>query len=392
MIALCKMSWVVWIAALVLLSGQMLEATGEESGQSPAGGAGIVMDAPVPAGRAGTSGAKAGKAGAPIGAMQHPTRLRHHPVVKHFVPGHRIQVSLKAMDRDGVREVRCYFRAREATEYVFVRMPQVKRAPLIESLDQLEGQLYRGTLPAPEADVRGIDYLFLVVDGNGNVVKSQVFRAESTPGTKVPAWQESKSKDSVEVFSEMEGDSAGIMGFRDDISADVVESGARFMAVAEGAYIGHAAAVGGAAGTAAGGTAGASAGSTTVAASTAGLGVTAGVGAAAAVAVVAAGSAASGGGGGGGGGDSVTDSGVDISGSWRVDDYCNSSVAFHPGGGLDMVSCGVSASGSWQISGNTLSFSGVNSRGESLSYTGEVSGDNDSFTVSGTFGTFTFYR
>ena len=210
------------------------------------------------------------------------TEVKHKPI-KYFIPGHRIALEAKVTDESGVKLVRCYFKADEQAEHVFVPMTMTG------------GQEYRAILPAPADYAQKIRYLFLVVNVNQQVVKTQAFLVEKAVDvTEPPAWQETSATDELPVYTELSQPPETVPGFSDSIKTDAVESSLRFGMVA-GIYSSSAtASTGAAAAATSGGSITATAGiSTTVVVATA-VGLAAGAGAIAA-----------GGGGGGGGGDEV---------------------------------------------------------------------------------------
>ena len=219
-------------------------------------------------------------------AMPVTTEVKHKPI-KYFMPGSRIALDAKVSDESGVKLVRCYFQADEQAEYVFVPMSLTN------------DQDYRAILPAPANYTRKIRYLFLVVNGNQQVVKTQPFLVEKAADiSEPPAWQQVSESDGLSVYTELSQPPAALAGFSDSVTIDAVESSLRFGMVA-GIYSASASA---SAGTAAGAAAAAtSAGSITA---TAGISTTVILATAAGVAAGAGAiAAASGGGGGGNGGE-----------------------------------------------------------------------------------------
>ena len=209
------------------------------------------------------------------------TKVKHKPI-EYFVPEKRIKLETEVTDEAGVNLVRCYFRAVEQADYVFVAMTP-------------GSSLYKGVLPAPSKKTEMLEYLFLVVNGKNQVVKTQTFKVEKKDEDKTPAWQEVSSKGDIHVSTELAQAPTAPPGFTDSIAVDVVESSARFGLVVAGIYTAtQAAEAGGTTGTAA---AADSAG--TISAKTGGISKLAYVGGAA---LIAGGAAALGGGGGGGGG------------------------------------------------------------------------------------------
>jgi hypothetical protein len=214
-----------------------------------------------------------------------------HEGLPYFVPDHRIRMQTTVTDDAGVDLVRCYFRATEQADFVFVGME-----------GGAEG-VYSATLPAPSPNTESIEYLFLSVNGDGEIVKTQTFSMavrEVSPGEEgeVPEWQVAEKEGEIQVSTELAEAPEEVSGFSDSIGTDVVESNARFGVVAGGIYGASAAGAGAGAGAAAAAGAGAATGA-------AGLSTTAIVGIGAGVAAGVGGiAAAAGGGGGGGGGDS----------------------------------------------------------------------------------------
>ena len=216
------------------------------------------------------------------------TEVKHKPI-KYFIPGHRIALEAKVTDESGVKLVRCYFKADEQAEHVFVPMTMT------------DGQEYRAILPAPADYAQKIRYLFLVVNVNQQVVKTQAFLMEKAADvTDPPAWQETSTTDELPVYTELSQPPETVPGFSDSVKTDAVESSLRFGMVA-GIYSSSATASTGAAAATSGGSITATAGiSTTVVVATA-VGLAAGAGAIAAD------------GGGGGGGDDEVNPNASIS-------------------------------------------------------------------------------
>jgi len=145
--------------------------------------------------------------------------------MNYFIPGARIQVKALVSDEAGVWLVRCYFKAKGETDYVFVEMPLIV------------GNEYIGVLPAPSAATSAIEYIILSVNQNAVVVRSQVFEARSDTGREKPLWQDVNMSGSVAVNTELARAPRSLPGFADNIAADVVESVFRFGYVVEGIYM-----------------------------------------------------------------------------------------------------------------------------------------------------------
>ena len=221
-------------------------------------------------------------------AIKATTKIKHKPI-KYFVSEKRIKLEAKVTDKEGVSLVRCYFRAAEQADYVFVAM-------------NAASSLYQGILPAPSKDTEMLEYLFLVVNGKNQVVKTQTFKINKKDTEKVPSWQQVSAEGDIHVSTELAQAPETLQGFTDSIVMDIVESSARFGTVAGGIYLASEA----------GGVSGAAAASTTAGTVTAGAGLSTAAIIGMGAAVAAGGAAAAGGGGGGGGGTDVTSHDVTI--------------------------------------------------------------------------------
>ncbi len=223
-----------------------------------------------------------------------------HESIDYFVPGNRIQLDATVTDDKGTELVRCYFRAKEEADFVFVKMENVKK------------NHYRAILPAPAKYTDTLEYLFLVVNKNKQVLKTQIFQTNRNDEKGIPDWQEASSVGSekdIAVYTELSTAPETVPGFSDSMSVDIVESSVRFGMVA-GIYSASAMASSGGSAAAAtsAGTVTAGSGMSTTAIVAAGVGVAA-AGAGTAVAVS--------GGDGGGGGEKVNSI---ASVSWGDDD------------------------------------------------------------------------
>ncbi|MFZ5906411.1 MAG: hypothetical protein ACOYVJ_03240 [Nitrospirota bacterium] len=146
------------------------------------------------------------------------TKIKHEPA-QYFVPGYRIILSAEVKDKKGINLVRCYFKTPQQADYVFVAMESV-------------GSRFKAILPAPNITTEAIDYLFLVVNGKNEVVRTSVFTIKGLKIDKVPAWQSIGSEGTITVSSELTEAQTVLPGFTDSITMDFVESAARFGYVA----------------------------------------------------------------------------------------------------------------------------------------------------------------
>ncbi len=161
---------------------------------------------------------------APAGVQ---TGVVHGPPA-YFVPGYRLQLDATVSDPAGVSVVRCYFKAAGEADYVFV--------PMTRTGGTSKGVLYSGVLPAPTPGTKQVKYLFLVVNNNNNVIKTQTFTIIGENKDKAPAWQHGAGKDQIQVSMELDKVPSELRGFTDNIAINKIESGARFGLVAGGLY------------------------------------------------------------------------------------------------------------------------------------------------------------
>jgi hypothetical protein len=193
-----------------------------------------------------------------------------HDALKFFVPEKRIRLDAAVVDPKGVTLVRAYFKTKTQADYVFVPMEAQQSAK----------DSYVANLPAMAKSNDEVQYLFLVVNGANEVVKTEPFVVKAKDSKEVPSWQMVSDDGSVKLFTEVPDAPAVAASFSDSVSLNVVESGARFGLVAQiYGTSGSAAASGAAAGATNAGTA---------AVATAGLSTVTIVAAAAAVGGVAA--------------------------------------------------------------------------------------------------------
>jgi len=152
------------------------------------------------------------------------TKIKHKPV-EYFVPGKRIVLNAGIKDKQGIEIARCYFRAQGEADFVFVQMTQT------------EAGIFRAILPAPTTSTEAIDYVFLAVNSEKQVVKTQKFTIPKKANEdKAPIWQQTGSEGNIIVKTELAEAPSQLAGFSDSIIWDVVESSERFGVVAGGLY------------------------------------------------------------------------------------------------------------------------------------------------------------
>lgn len=300
--------------------------------------------------------------------------------IKYFVPGFRINVSVDVSDGGNISSIpvaRCYFRAAGEADFVFVKLTKSGVVPE----NMIGGKRFTGQLPAAGKDTESIEYLFLVVSKDEQVIKTQTFTVQQRAEEESPSWQQNPDGQDIQVYTELDTPPEQVAGFSDNVTLDVVESSARFGVVA-GLYgsmqesavggatstvAGKTAAGTGAAGTteAGGGVAASSTASSTISTKTLAI-------AAAGVAVVVGGAAAAGGGGGGGGSSTNVDCNQ-FDGNW--------------GGTWTGVDCdGYTENGPWSMTCTNCSCSAV-TPDDNLS--GTINGNSATLTGVGSCGNIT---
>lgn len=90
------------------------------------------------------------------------TRIMHEPP-DNYIPGFRIMLNSDIKDEAGIKDARCYFKAKDEKDFIFVDMQKT------------EGNAFEAILPAPALGSRAINYFFLSLNGSKKVARSQVF-------------------------------------------------------------------------------------------------------------------------------------------------------------------------------------------------------------------------
>lgn len=146
------------------------------------------------------------------------TTMKHTPP-DYFVSEHRIQLDADVRDPGGINLVRLYFKAAGEADLVFVPM------------NPAGSNKYAGILPAPSATTDQIEYLFLAVNTQNQVVRSQTFIINRNDDKEKPACQDIPKEGEIQVSMELDTAPQELRGFSDNVTIDVVESGVRFGAV-----------------------------------------------------------------------------------------------------------------------------------------------------------------
>jgi hypothetical protein len=110
-------------------------------------------------------------------AAESPTKIQHKPP-EDYVPGFRINLDAQIKDDSGLMVSRCYFKAKEAKNFVFVEMVP-KGNPT-----------YLASLPAPWVNSEEIQYVIVAVNKQKQVTRSEVFTIKERETKEAATWKE----------------------------------------------------------------------------------------------------------------------------------------------------------------------------------------------------------
>ena len=110
-------------------------------------------------------------------AAESPTKIQHKPP-EDYVPGFRINLDAQIKDDSGLMVSRCYFKAKEAKNFVFVDMVP-KGNPT-----------YLASLPAPWVNSEEIQYVIVAVNKQKQVTRSEVFTIKERETKEAATWKE----------------------------------------------------------------------------------------------------------------------------------------------------------------------------------------------------------
>jgi len=113
-------------------------------------------------------------------------KIKHDPP-KDYVPGFRITLDTKIKEKADVLVARCYFKTKKDKNLVFVDMVP-KGNPGYEAM-----------LPAPWVGSEYIDYAFVVVNKDKEVIRTQMFRMEELETEAANTWQEATEVKEIQV-------------------------------------------------------------------------------------------------------------------------------------------------------------------------------------------------
>lgn len=145
------------------------------------------------------------------------TKIVHHPA-ESSLAGRVVPLTATVEDSAGVEVVRVYFKSTVGTIFYYIPMTNTK------------GNGYSGVLPAPAADAGEIQYLILVKNKNGVVVKSKQYQTVIAENpNKSPA---DKDQESIKVYSESPYASKYIIGFESGYDFQVADPSEKYGVVA----------------------------------------------------------------------------------------------------------------------------------------------------------------
>ena len=106
------------------------------------------------------------------------TKVEHKTPGKEYIPGFRINLDAKITDDAGLLATRCYFKTRNDKNFAFVDM-----------FDK-GADLYQATLPAPFVNSEAVEYLFVVVNKEKQVTRTQMFEMEEGETKEAAQWKD----------------------------------------------------------------------------------------------------------------------------------------------------------------------------------------------------------
>jgi len=127
-------------------------------------------------------------------------KVKHKPPQEKYIPGFRIKLEAEIKDTKGVLLARCYFKTKKNKTFAFVDMLHLADSD------------YRAILPAPWLNSQAVEYVFVVVNEEKQVSRTQVFSIEEGETKEATKWKESgdiqevrldKAQDAAEQYKQM---------------------------------------------------------------------------------------------------------------------------------------------------------------------------------------------
>lgn len=123
----------------------------------------------------------------------------------YVVPGHRIALAAIMTDQKGIIEARCYFSTDSDGKMLYVPMSRQSH------------NRYQCTLPSHNDHITKLEYAFLVVNGERQVIRSAVFHTDSYPSEPIPKWQmDIEGEQPLHVFGELNQPNLDAAGVEDE--------------------------------------------------------------------------------------------------------------------------------------------------------------------------------
>ncbi|MFO8240243.1 MAG: hypothetical protein R6T90_04510 [Dissulfuribacterales bacterium] len=104
--------------------------------------------------------------------------MKHKKLTDDYIPGFRIKLETEINDKTGFLVARCYFKTKNDKNFAFVAM------------DYIEDNVYQATLPAPWVNSEAIDYLFVVINKQKKVTRSEIFTIKEKETDEAATWKE----------------------------------------------------------------------------------------------------------------------------------------------------------------------------------------------------------
>ncbi|MEW6079122.1 MAG: lipocalin family protein [Thermodesulfobacteriota bacterium] len=121
------------------------------------------------------------------------TVINHTAPEGNYIPGFRINLDAAIQSAGGLLAVRCYFKTKNDQNFAFVDM-----------FDKGGGN-YQAVLPAPWVNSEAVEYLFVTVDKDKKVTRSDVYTLEEGQTKEAAQWKDASQVKEVRLDSMQEG-------------------------------------------------------------------------------------------------------------------------------------------------------------------------------------------
>jgi hypothetical protein len=113
----------------------------------------------------------------PISALA-AAKINHTPPAENYIPGFRINLDVEIQNSEDLLAARCYFKTKQDKNFAFTDL-----------FDQGDGK-YKAVLPAPWVNSEAVEYLFVTVDPEKKVTRSDLFVIEEGETEEATAWKD----------------------------------------------------------------------------------------------------------------------------------------------------------------------------------------------------------